>query len=596
MRVELYDGTPIEFPDGTSPEVIQRTAKRVTFERKAAEANRKQSELSTRGATGGELMAAGVDPTEGNSFFQNAAIGVGKAMYDVGRGAKQIANQGLDFIDPRRSGSRADADRAAFDRVKAQDAPLMSTGGGVVGNIAGNVGAAVLPGMALKGAGAAVNAAGGVRAANALRAAGQATMAPSTVGGAAAMGATLGAVQPTGTDDSRLENVAFGAGAGAVGKVAGDKIARALADKVSPSRLSALQAQNSVKDAAMTAGQSAGYVLPPSQANPSLVNRVLESLPGKAGTQQAASLKNQEVTNKLVKQGLGLPQDAPLTEQALQRLRSEAGKAYAAVKSIPGRINTDQQFATEISSLGNDFAAAAKEFPDLVNNEGVSSLRDALTRPDISPKAAVELIKKLRFDASKNFRSFDDPAKAALAQAQRSAAESLDGLIERSLAATGDAEKSAAYRAARVLIAKAHDVESALNESTGNVSAKVLAKILEKGKPLTGELETVAKFSRAFPTATQNTERLSTVLGGTPLDWVMGAGSATATGNPMMLATALARPAVRAALVSQPYQKLMAGPQSYAPSTSARIAELLARKAQPMLPAAASAGALNLVQ
>jgi len=596
MRIELYDGTPLEFPDGTSPEVVQRTAKRVTFERKAAAANQQQAEFSARGATGGELMRAGVDPTEGNGFFENAAIGAGKALYDVGRGVRQIARQGLDIVSPRDGMSRADEDRAAYDRVKAQDTPLMNTGGGVVGNVAGNIAATLAPGTALKGAGAAVSAAGGLRAANALRAAGQAAMTPSTVSGAATLGAALGAAQPVGTEDSRLQNIGVGGVAGAGGKVVGDRVAKALADKVSASRLAALQSQNSVIDAAMSKGQAAGYVLPPSQANPSLANRLLESLPGKAGTQQAASLKNQEVTNRLTKYALGIAPDKPLTEQVLQQLRKDAGKAYEAVKSIPGRINTDQQFAQEISALGNDFAAAAKEFPDLVNNEAVSALRKALTTPDVSPRAAVELIKKLRFDASKNFKSFDDPAKAALAQAQRSAAEALDGLIERSLASTGQADKSAAYRGARVLIAKAHDVESALNESTGNVSAKTLAKILEKGKPLSGELETVAKFSRAFPTATQNTERLSNVLGGTPLDWVMGAGSAVATGNPLMLATALARPATRAMLVSKPYQAMMAQPQSYTPSTSAKIAELLARTARPVIPATASAEALNLVQ
>lgn len=606
MKVELYDGTMLDFPDDTPPDVVQRTSKRMTFERKAAETNKRQAEFSARGATGGELMTSGVDPTEGNSFGKNALIGVGKAISDTGTGIKQLVNEGLDVVAPRsptmsqlvtgEDPSRSAADRKAYSQTKAQDAPLMNTGGGVVGNVAGNVGIALAPGAALKGAGVAANAAGGTRVANALRAAGGAALAPATIPGAATAGAALGAVQPVGEGDSRTMNTAVGGVVGAVAKAGGDKVAQALANKVNPTRLATLQAQNSVRDASLSVGQKAGYVVPPSQANSSLVNRMVESLPGKAGVQQAASLKNQAVTDKLAKQAVGIADDAPLTVKALQQVRADAGKAYAAVKSANGPFKIDSQFSQEIAALGNDFAVAAKEFPDIVRNDAVEALQTALTRPQMSPQAAIELVKKLRFDASSNFRAFDDPAKAALAQAQRGAAEAIDGLIERSLAASGQVDKSQAYRAARVLIAKAHDVEAALNESSGHVSAQVLAKVLAKGKPMTGELETAAKFARAYPTATQNTEKLSSVLGGTPLDWAMGAGAAAATGNPIGLATAMARPAARAMLVSKPYQAAMAGPQSYTASNSAKIAEMLARKARPAIPVVSTVGALNLAQ
>lgn len=596
--IETKDGIVIRgIPDGVKPDDPSIKAK---------VANARFKRDAEKGAKGGDLMTAGVDPTEGNNFLQNAAIGVGKAFYDVGRGAKQLVNQGLDVVAPRppsmaqlvtgEDPSRAAADRKAYDQVKAQDTPLMNTGGGVVGNIAGNIGIALAPGAALKGAGVAANAAGGAKVATALRSAGTAAMTPTTIPGAAAAGAALGAVQPVGEEDSRTLNTAIGGAAGAGGKVVGDRVARALADKINPARLAAEQAQNSVRDASLSAGRAAGYTVPPSQANNSLVNRVIESLPGKAGVQQAASLKNQAVTDRLARKAVGLADDAPLTEQALQQVRANAGKAYEAVKSTWGRFKVDSQFSQDIAALGNDFAVAAKEFPDIVQNDAVKALQKALNRPDMSPQAAIELVKKLRFDASKNFRAFDDPAKAALAQAQRGAADAIDGLIERSLDSAGQLDKSQAYRAARVLIAKAHDVEAALNESSGHVSAKVLARILEKGKPMSGELETAARFARTFPTATQNTEKLSSVLGGTPLDWVMGGGAAAATGNPMLLATAMARPAARAMLVSKPYQAAMAGPQSYTASNSAKVAELLARKARPALPVAATVGALNLAQ
>ena len=234
MIAELHDGTRLEFPDGTAPDVVQRTVKKLTFERRAAETNKQQAEFSARGATGGELMTSGINPTEGNSFGKNALIGVGKAISDTGVGIKQLVNEGLDVVAPRsptmsqlvtgEDPSRSAADRKAYSQTKAQDAPLMNTGGGVVGNVAGNVGIALAPGAALKGAGVAANAAGGTRVANALRAAGGAALAPATIPGAATAGAALGAVQPVGEGDSRTMNTAVGGVVGAVAKAGGDAI------------------------------------------------------------------------------------------------------------------------------------------------------------------------------------------------------------------------------------------------------------------------------------------------------------------------------------------------------------------------------------
>ena len=38
IQAQLFDGTTLEFPDGTDPSVIEATAKRITQERKAATA------------------------------------------------------------------------------------------------------------------------------------------------------------------------------------------------------------------------------------------------------------------------------------------------------------------------------------------------------------------------------------------------------------------------------------------------------------------------------------------------------------------------------------------------------------------------------
>lgn len=114
------------------------------------------------------------DPTEGMSTTEKFLAGAGKAFVDAGRGVGQLV--GL-------------VDRKDIDEAKKLDAPLMNTGAGTVGNIVGNV-AAYAPLAVIPGA--------------------------NTIAGGALVGAGAGALQPVGTDDSRLNNAAIGAAAGGV--------------------------------------------------------------------------------------------------------------------------------------------------------------------------------------------------------------------------------------------------------------------------------------------------------------------------------------------------------------------------------------------
>ena len=115
----------------------------------------------------------GFDPTEGMSGTQKFLAGAGKAFVDLGRGAGQLT--GL-------------IDRKEIDQNKALEAPLMKTGAGMAGNIAGNVAAAaplaMIPGAA-------------------------------TIPGGAAIGAAQGMLQPVGENDSRTQNALIGGLTGA---------------------------------------------------------------------------------------------------------------------------------------------------------------------------------------------------------------------------------------------------------------------------------------------------------------------------------------------------------------------------------------------
>jgi hypothetical protein len=309
--------------------------------------------------------------------------------------------------------------------------------------------------------------------------------------------------------------------------------------------------------------QAAGYRIPPTQANPSMVNRVLEGAAGKITTGQQASAGNQRMTNKLAAEALGLDPKTTITPAVLERVRGEAGTAYNNIKILPLKFKPDQEYQQAIAGLGNDFAAAAKEFPEIAGNKLIEELQKGLNKPTISPVAAVELVKKLRFDAAKNYKAFDDPAKAALAGAQKQAANAIEELIERRLTQSGKPELVDAFRAARERIAKSYDIESALNDTTGTVSARVIGNQMNKGKPMTGPLATIGRFANAFPKAAQAPEPMGSLPGWSPLDLYAGAGlglGGYAAGSPSLMALGLLRPTARTGILSGAYQNTLGAP------------------------------------
>jgi len=131
------------------------------------------------------------NPTVGMSGTQKFLAGAGKALTDVYRGGAQA----LGMIPDEEIAASRDRDR-----------PLMETGAGMAGNIAGNV-AAFLPTAMIPGA--------------------------NTYTGAALTGAAFGALQPTVEGESRIENAAIGGAGGVAGQGLANALSRVLAPQTS---------------------------------------------------------------------------------------------------------------------------------------------------------------------------------------------------------------------------------------------------------------------------------------------------------------------------------------------------------------------------
>jgi hypothetical protein len=309
------------------------------------------------------------------------------------------------------------------------------------------------------------------------------------------------------------------------------------------------------RQAAIEARQ-AGYVLPPAAISekPGIISNVIAGWGGKIKTAQQASANNQSVTNGLSAQALGLPKDTVLNEQVFEDIRHKAGQAYQAVARAIPVIQADSAYDSVVAGLGGRNGQAAQLFPKITKNPGIQDLVDELTNVRQFPTGTgLEIVKELRFNANSNLKALGDPSKHALGLAQREAANAIDDLMDRNIVATGQTGVVDAYRQARQLIAKSYDIEGATNIATGDVNARGLSRLSAKGRPLTGELDTIANAAAAFPKAMQPPAGFGYDEKFSALDF-FGAAASALHGRLDVAGAILGRPVARSAVLSKPYQ------------------------------------------
>jgi len=468
---------------------------------------------------------AKADPTADMSTADKFLAATGSGIASVGR-AVGLGGVLSKFGLP---GTKAEAD--------AIDAPLLNTTAGKVGRLVGNT-AAVAPAMFIPGA--------------------------NTYAGATLVGAGVGGLTTEGDLSDRAKAAAFGALGGAAGKGvvdAGGKIAsRFLNSKTA--EVAANKATNATRDATLAAGRQAGYVVTPSQAGAGgIVNKIAEGLGGKIKTQQLASLKNQAVTDRLVRKSLGLADDAPLTPETLSAVRQQAGQAYEALRGI-GTVSADADFKLALQQASKQTQGASRSFPGLVKANPVDDIVKALDQPQFDAGDAIDAVRVLRDQADGFYTSGDKASGKAI----KGIANALEDSLERAAQQTGSPELVNAFREARKTIAKTYTVQSALG--AGSVNAQKLASQLTKGKPLSGELKQVAQFSQAFPKATQSGVDVPAF---SPLD-VFSGGMGVGMGSaPLVVATA-SRPIARSMVLNPVYQRAMVNPAPYKVGVLPRVA------------------------
>lgn len=327
----------------------------------------------------------------------------------------------------------------------------------------------------------------------------------------------------------------------------------------------------STKVGAQKAAMAEGYVAPPATTNPSTTNRVLESvLTGKKGIEHAAEAQNSELTQTLAKKALGLHPDIPLNPDVVKQIFAEQADAMKDVANA-GFMKPDKWYTRALDDIQATSQKSGK-FAEVLKDTGLESKIEGLKNVpnQFTADSAVAAIKQLRELKSDAYAQ----GNATLGDAYRKASDAIENLIQRNLerkanldlsaegaadsltAARQAAQTLAKFKSARVLMAKAGEVERAMNPTTGEINALKLAKS-PNAAALTDQLATIRDAANTFPKV------MGPVKGSGAVSQLEGAGAigtALATKDPGFAGIPVLRDLFRQWLLSKSGQSLLAQP------------------------------------
>lgn len=524
-RFQMPDGriARFEVPDGTTPEqaqVLMQSSMGLRSQSDDVQTLVDQGDTSTIDAKNFNRDAGA---------FSKLAAGYGSAAPSLWRGMKQATET-----------NPAEMRRLQEEEATTRQLDKGLGGWGTAGKFLGGTALAV-PAMMLPGA--------------------------NTIAGAALLGMLQGAAEPLVEGESRGARAALGAGLGSAAQWGVPKAANWLAARSFGG--TAAQTANAAKDAAQQAGRAEGLVVTPSEAGGGWFNNMLESMGGKAAVKQDVQRRNaQVIRDEIAPKSVGLPGGQPVTLDALEAVRKQAGQAGYAPLDQMGQVNWTPSYVQALDAIERRFAKSRA----LTTSEKVPAVSDMVKEldvPSMSGKQLNETIQNLREIGNKNASAVYGMSSQtqALGKAQIKAAAALENLAIENLTAQGKQDLLPALKEARQLIAKTYDLERSLNQVTGDISPALFAKKAKQGKPLSGELKTLADFVAAFPNAVAADARRIPTPGVSALNipgGIIAGGAAHAMGGAPAAAVAaglpLLRDPVRQMLMSKAYQSAVAQP------------------------------------
>lgn len=494
VEAELADGTVLEFPDGTSPEVVQSTVKKMMSRQQTPVSpaaispatvvptpvaaptavqpratNFQQQRVSTQPTVAEELTGAVAEPLMkmGSAMIAkpvSEVMGIAAMFSDyLGNkqgdpmGFKRQVQESLTYEPRTNLGASKYNPLNAIPELMGQAASKVTTP--VMSAIRGDAAPDTARGMAANFIGEAVPQAiniAGVRSAPKI---GQAV----TKAGAA----TGEAIANRGT-----------------------RIAEAASDA---------DWNNAARIEAAQLAQKYKIKVIPSETNPSAGNRLMDTMAGNKLSTKIVEENSPKWAN-IYKESVGLGLKDQLDAATFDKIRQNFSAPYGTVSKM--NFVDDGTIATKIRNI---------EVPDVAANAGAAPKMTAVVdnivnklETGLTGKQLLAEIKALQDSA----RALMDAAKinpnsvfTAEAKAKRVIADQLYDMVLTNGQVVGKPELLKALKDAKVKIAQAHVAQDATNLVTYRLDPKILGASMAKGDvKLTGVLADMGKIAENFPT------------------------------------------------------------------------------------------------
>lgn len=286
-----------------------------------------------------------------------------------------------------------------------------------------------------------------------------------------------------------------------------------------------------------------GYRAPPNtyvgegQQLGSALDRTAQSVGGSEQVAARYAMANQRVTDRLAARAGGFADELPSPE-ALKQARQQATAVYDELKALdlPMSLNT-RTFKQALQDLAQPSAG----FPNARPARSVRLMLRGLQGSNATLPQVVDRVRELRASGYRHIKG-DNVESNALGIAELKAADALDKEIDAFLVRTSarvtDPNLKAImtriyreYTDARTRLSVLHDIEDAMNPSTGTIDAARVAKLAE-ARTLHPELQKIAEAYNAIgPDGMKNAEKaVKAAQTLTPSDWAMGTVGASAGG------------------------------------------------------------------
>lgn len=235
--------------------------------------------------------------------------------------------------------------------------------------------------------------------------------------------------------------------------------------------------------------------LNPARSNPTIATKLGVGAVGEGGVNYELSQQNLPKFNKAARVDLGLPENTPLDESALNKYMERNSTSNLVIDKM-GPLDNTKSTIGELGGLMLDEKRTSDKAKFAAVNEVVSRARDQISQ-GLTGSEVLDQIRGFRHDAKRVLQNASaGPNEIEVAKTKLKLAKTFENLIENNLT---DDSIIDLYRKERTAQAKGYDWERAIDPITKQVDPNQLAADVRNGLKLTGTLRDLADIAGAYP-------------------------------------------------------------------------------------------------